>query len=51
MEFLDALTILFVALKLTGHIDWSWCVVLLPKVFMVVLEAVITVLEDKCARR
>lgn len=27
---LDALTILFVALKLTGYINWSWWLVLLP---------------------
>jgi hypothetical protein len=28
--FLGLLTILFVALKLTGHIDWSWLWVLSP---------------------
>ena len=28
--FFGLLTILFVGLKLTGHIDWSWWWVLLP---------------------
>jgi hypothetical protein len=29
-SFLGALTVLFVALKLTAVIDWSWWLVLLP---------------------
>lgn len=28
--FLGLLTILFIGLKLTGHIDWSWLWVLAP---------------------
>lgn len=28
--FFGALTILFIGLKLTGYIDWSWWVVLAP---------------------
>lgn len=28
--FADALTLLFIALKLTGHITWSWIWVLSP---------------------
>ena len=28
--FLGLLTLLFVALKLTGHVDWSWWWVTLP---------------------
>ena len=28
--FLTVLTLLFIALKLTGHITWSWWLVLLP---------------------
>jgi hypothetical protein len=30
---LDLLTILFIALKLTSVIDWSWFLVLLPFIF------------------
>ena len=30
MKFFGSLTILFVGLKLTGYIDWSWWLVLLP---------------------
>jgi hypothetical protein len=29
-SFLHALTLLFIALKLTGHIDWSWFAVVSP---------------------
>jgi hypothetical protein len=30
LGFVDALTLLFIALKLTGQIDWSWIWVLSP---------------------
>lgn len=30
ISFLGMLTILFIALKLTGHINWSWWLVTLP---------------------
>jgi ABC-type polysaccharide/polyol phosphate export permease len=30
MKFLSLLTVLFIGLKLTGHIDWNWFLVLLP---------------------
>jgi len=30
VNFLDLLAILFIGLKLTGHIDWSWWGVLAP---------------------
>jgi len=30
MKFFGLLTVLFVGLKLTGYIDWSWWLVLLP---------------------
>lgn len=30
MGFLEVLTLIFVALKLTGSIDWSWWTVLAP---------------------
>jgi hypothetical protein len=31
--FLSLLTIAFIVLKLTGHIDWSWFWVLSPMIF------------------
>ncbi len=34
-SFLSLLTILFVGLKLTNHIDWSWWWVLSPTLFQV----------------
>jgi hypothetical protein len=30
MNFLEGLALLFIALKLTNFIAWSWCLVLLP---------------------
>ena len=30
LDFVDALTLLFIALKLTGQIDWNWIWVLSP---------------------
>ena len=30
LGFVDALTLLFIALKLTGRIDWNWIWVLSP---------------------
>ncbi len=30
LGFADALTLLFIGLKLTGYIDWPWMIVLCP---------------------
>jgi hypothetical protein len=32
MSFLSLLTLLFIGLKLTDYIDWSWWLVLLPTI-------------------
>lgn len=40
ISFLGLLTILFVGLKLTGFVNWSWFWVLSPLVFQVVIVAV-----------
>ena len=39
--FLGALTLLFIALKLTGHITWSWILVLSPIFFIPALVILI----------
>ena len=44
MGFLGWLTILFIALKLTGFITWSWFWVLAPMIFVVSIWAFIIVL-------
>lgn len=36
MDFCEVLTIVFVVLKLTDTIDWSWWLVLLPMIIAVV---------------
>lgn len=35
MGILEALTLLFIALKLTGAIDWNWFFVLLPEIIAI----------------
>ena len=46
--FIGLLTILFIALKLTNHISWSWVWVLSPlwitAVFVVVVAIIVTLL-------
>lgn len=41
ITFMEALFLLFLGLKLTGHVDWSWFWVLspvwIPAVFVIVL--------------
>ena len=39
--FIGLLQILFIGLKLTGHIDWSWPVVLLPMIISIGLGIII----------
>jgi hypothetical protein len=41
MKFFDALLILFIGLKLTGYIDWSWWLVFSPLMFTFGLYVVI----------
>ena len=45
MGFLEVLTIIFVVLKLTSVIDWSWWLVFSPMYVAVVLYAVIIVIQ------
>ena len=44
MGFLEILTVVFVVLKLTGNIDWSWWLVLLPEIVAVFLYFVIPII-------
>lgn len=37
MGITEVLTIIFVVLKLTGRIDWSWWIVCLPEIIVVAL--------------
>ena len=49
LGFADALTLLFIALKLTGHITWSWIWVLSPiwiSISILALIVLIIVLID-----
>jgi hypothetical protein len=35
MGFTEVLTLIFIILKLTGEIDWSWWLVLLPELIAI----------------
>ena len=43
LGFVDGLTLLFIALKLTGQIDWNWIWVLSPIWISISFLAVLTV--------
>ena len=45
MKFADALLILFIGLKLTGYIDWSWWLVFSPLIFTFVVYFIVAFLE------
>ena len=49
MGLLSWLTVAFVVLKLTGHIDWSWWLVLSPVLVGIGLWAVILALAIAAA--
>lgn len=40
-SFLGLLTILFIGLKLTNHIDWSWFWILSPLIFSISLFLIV----------
>lgn len=42
--FFSLLTILFIGLKLTGYIDWSWLLVLLPMLLGVIMSIILVVI-------
>lgn len=55
--FFGLLSIVFITLKLTGYIDWSWWLVLSPiwvviaiLILIIVLAAVVGVLTDRPVR-
>ncbi len=42
----NALTVLFVGLKLTGHIEWSWFLILLPFIVSTLIATLIAVAKS-----
>lgn len=47
--FFGLLGLLFIALKLTNHIDWSWWVVLLPVYFPLALVGFLLAMSGICS--
>ena len=41
MGFTEVLTIVFIVLKLIGIINWSWILVLLPEIIMVIIYIIV----------
>lgn len=50
MSFFSLLTIVFVTLKLTGFIDWSWWLVFLPTIIHVVIGILVVAVAYLLAR-
>ena len=46
MSFVDWLQLLFIALKLTGYIDWSWWLVMSPFIASLVVVIVVAIFDD-----
>jgi len=46
MSFITLLQIVFITLKITDQIDWSWWIVLLPFIVSFVINFVIIALEE-----
>ncbi|MFB3199891.1 hypothetical protein PF216_08485 [Staphylococcus pseudintermedius] len=58
MGLAELLTILFVVLKLTGGIDWSWWLVLLPEIIAIsiyivsfIITVIYVIMQDKISMR
>ena len=46
MNFTSVLTLIFITLKLTDYIDWSWWLVLSPMYITIILAFMIGVLAE-----
>lgn len=46
MKLLDVLGLIFIVLKLTGFINWSWWVVLLPWIVPFVIVLILIILKE-----
>lgn len=42
--FFEILTVLFIGLKLTGYIDWSWWLVLCPLIIPIIIIIILMVI-------
>lgn len=46
MKLLDVLGLIFIVLKLTGFINWSWWIVLLPWIIPFVIVLILIILKE-----
>ncbi len=47
MAFGKGLALLFIGLKLTGHINWSWWLVLLPIIITLIFLVIEAIIEKQ----
>lgn len=47
VNFVDLLTLMFVYLKLTGQVNWSWLIVISPMVFGLLIGLFLMVVRIK----
>lgn len=46
LGFVDVLVLIFIVLKLTGYINWSWLVVLSPIWLLVLLVLILALIKE-----
>lgn len=44
-NFVDGLQLLFIGLKLSGNIDWSWWLVFAPVITVLSLTVIVTIVK------
>lgn len=47
MTFMSGLTLLFIGLRLTNHLDWSWWLIMLPLVIQILYSIVTAYDQDE----
>lgn len=47
ITFFDLLGLLFIALKLTHNINWSWIIILAPTLIPLIIMAFLSIIETK----
>ena len=50
MGFTEILTLIFIALKLTGTVTWPWVAVLMPEIAAVIIYIIVAVIGFKTMR-
>ena len=47
MGFTEMLTLIFIVLKLTGTVTWSWLAVFMPEIAAVIIFVIVPLIKSK----